>query len=378
MFSHIFLHCLLYGCGDEEILLFQAQLLACVMVVIGIEHVHQVSGQILLLNRLAVVTLVKSVQTEACHGLRIPDTQGIHNAVAVSHDGKIVGNGSHCLITLLHEMISAVLVAVYGHVAAEFHYLGILGPAQFKRIAVRQPVVRHLDLETVLNLLFEHTVTVADTAAVSRIPQCCQGIQETGCQTSQAAVAQSGIRLLILKHVDIHAQLLQNFLCALVSLQVDHVIAQGTSHQELHGHIVNHLWVFFVICLLGGHPVADHPVLYGIRCRLKNLLRRCLLQILAEHIHYIVKDTSLEKLFVKNRLLLRFLHGRRIFGIYRLLFAGGAGITFQFNRVCHIPIFHVFSPFVPSSIETPSLLYQNSAVFPTDFFRNLKFQLKFS
>ena len=162
MFSHIFLHCLLYGCGDEEILLFQTQLLACVVVVVGIEHVHQVPGQILLLNRLAVVTLVKSVQTEACHGLRIPDTQGIHNAVAVSHDGKIVGNGSHCLITLLHEMISAVLVAVYGHVAAEFHHLGILGPAQFKRIAVRQPVVRHLDLETVLNLLFEHTVTVAD------------------------------------------------------------------------------------------------------------------------------------------------------------------------------------------------------------------------
>ncbi len=59
MLPHIFLHCLLHGRGDKEILLFQAQLLACVMIVIGIEHVYQVPCQVFLLHGLAVIAFVK-------------------------------------------------------------------------------------------------------------------------------------------------------------------------------------------------------------------------------------------------------------------------------------------------------------------------------
>ena len=62
MLSHILLHCFLNGGGDKEILLLQAQLLSCVMIVIGIEHLHNISGQILLLHRLAVIAHVKGCQ----------------------------------------------------------------------------------------------------------------------------------------------------------------------------------------------------------------------------------------------------------------------------------------------------------------------------
>ena len=41
MLAHILFHSLLHGCGDEEILLLQAQFLARIVVVVGIEHVHQ-------------------------------------------------------------------------------------------------------------------------------------------------------------------------------------------------------------------------------------------------------------------------------------------------------------------------------------------------
>ena len=275
------------------------------MVVVGIEDIHQVPGQVLLLYCLAVVALVEGIQLEAAHGLRIPHPQGVDDAIAISHDRHVVGDGLHRLVVLLHIMVPAVLIGAHGDIAAEFHLLGILRSAQLEGIALRQPVVRNLYLETVLNLLLEQAVAVADAAAISGISKGGQGIQETCRQPSQSAVAQRRVGLLVFQHIDVHTQLLKDFLRPLVGLEVYHVVAQRAAHEEFHGHIVHHLGVFPVIGFLGVHPVADDPVLDRIGSRLENLLGSGLLQCLAVHVHDIIQDTPLEKLLVERGLLLR-------------------------------------------------------------------------
>ena len=154
------------------------------MIVVRIEHLHDISRQILLLHRFLVIALVEGIQLEAVHRLRIPDTQGIHDAVTIAYHRHIVRNRCHGLIPFLPEMVSAVLVHIDVDVTAEAYLLRVFGSSQFKGIAVAQPVIRHLHLIAVPDLLLKHAITIPDTAAVCRIAQCCQRIQKAGRQTS--------------------------------------------------------------------------------------------------------------------------------------------------------------------------------------------------
>ena len=105
---------------------------------------------------------------------------------------------------------------------------------QFKRIAVNQPVVRHLYLIAVTNFLTEHTIAVTDAAAISRIAKRCKRVQKAGCQTSESAVSKSCIRLLILNQIDVYAQFLKRLRCLIIRAEVYHIVAKRTSHQKFH------------------------------------------------------------------------------------------------------------------------------------------------
>ena len=115
------------------------------------------------------------------------------------------GDSPYGLIALLDKMVLAVLIDLYVYVAAELDDLRVLRTAELKGIAVHKPVVGNFFLISVLNFLLEHTIAVTDTAAVCRITQGCQRIQEASCQSSQTAISQSCIRLLILDYVQIAA-----------------------------------------------------------------------------------------------------------------------------------------------------------------------------
>ena len=278
MLPHILCHRFLYRRGDKEILLFQTKLFSGIMVVVRIEHFHDIARKVLLFHSLLVVALIKGIQLETLNRLRIPDTQRINDAVAVTYDRHIVGDRFHGLIAFLTEVASAVFIHIYIDIAAELYFLRIFRPSQFKRISVFQPVIGYFDLEAVPDLLFKHAVMVPDTTAVSRIAQCRQGIQKTCRQTSKSAVAERRIRFLILYDIQIHTQFIQRFLNRIIRLQIDDIIAQRTAHQKLHGHIVYHFGVLFFILFLGLHPVIHYRVLDRIGHRLKNLLGCCFLQ----------------------------------------------------------------------------------------------------
>ena len=170
------------------------------MIVIGIENLHDGFCQILLFHCLLIIAPVKGIQLEGSDGLRIPDAQGIDHIVSVTDHRQVIGDCPDGLIPLLDEIVPSI-PALSTDISAEFDLHGILGAADFKGVAVLQPVIRHLHLVSVLNLLLEHSVAVADAAAVGRIAQGRQRIQETCCQPSQAAVSKSRIRLLVLNYI---------------------------------------------------------------------------------------------------------------------------------------------------------------------------------
>ena len=152
--------------------------------------------------------------------------------------------------------------------AAELHFTGVLFSLDLKRITVLQPVIRDFDLISVLDLLAEHTVVVADAAAVCRIVQGGKGIQETCGKTAQTAVAQSRVPLLIFDVHKIVTQLLKSLFNDLLLSQSQDSIAQGAPHQELHGHVIELLDLFLIVGPVGEDPVVDDGVLDRQRHRM--------------------------------------------------------------------------------------------------------------
>ena len=59
MISHVLLDCFLYRCRYEEVLLLKSELFTCIMVIIGIKYLNDISCKVVLLNSLLVITLVK-------------------------------------------------------------------------------------------------------------------------------------------------------------------------------------------------------------------------------------------------------------------------------------------------------------------------------
>ena len=178
---------------------------------------------------------------------------------------------------------------------------------------------------TVSDFLFEHAVTITNAAAVRRISERRQRVEETCRQSAETAVSERGIRFLVLYYIDVNAQFFQcifkNFICS----EVNHIVAESTSHQKFHRQIINHLRVLLIIFLLACQPLVHNRIRIGNR--LKDLLVRRLLQCFPVKCLYIVKHASLKHLRIElHRFLLHlsasfkshyFQRGNNTFSLFR-------------------------------------------------------------
>ena len=138
------------------------------MVIIWIKDLNDVLSQVFLLNSLLIITTVKGVQVKGINRFSIPDTKCIYNVVAIAYNWQVIWNSLYRLITFLYEM--AHTIAVFNtYIAAKFYFYSVLWTADLKWIAIFQPVIRNFYLITI----FEHPITVTDTAAICRIAQGC-------------------------------------------------------------------------------------------------------------------------------------------------------------------------------------------------------------
>ena len=200
------------------------------MIIVGIQHLYQVTGQVGILYRTIVITTIECIQRELLLRLCIPHHQGIYDAVVISHDWHIIWHRQYGIVVLMNELGIAVRLLLCTYISAELHLTGIFRTLQFEWVTVAQPVIRHLMLVSVHDLLFEHTIVVMDTCTIGRIAKGGQRIQEAGSQSTQTTVTKSRIRLFILNGIDVVTQFIQCLFYRIIGAQVDQVIPQCTTH----------------------------------------------------------------------------------------------------------------------------------------------------
>ena len=144
---------ILEGCAGEEILLFQAQALSFVRIVVWIQHAGNRLCFVALPHRTVVFLLVKQLEIESIDGFRLPEAQRIDPLSAVPNDRHIVRHRIYLLVLKLDQHLFA---------------LSPDGP----RVAKPLPIVRRLPLESVLKILLKQAVFVANPVAIQRDVVC--------------------------------------------------------------------------------------------------------------------------------------------------------------------------------------------------------------
>lgn len=150
-----------------------------------------------------------------------------------------------------------------------------------------EPVVGHLDLVTVDDLLLEDTVAVSQAVAPGGEVERSKAIKETSSQASETTVAQSSIMLLSDNVLDAEAELVQTTFKMLATISkfclqasltlggvlethVQHSIVESAAHEEFETEVVDALWVSEGLTLLSTVPVQNELV---AKCQTSRRIR---------------------------------------------------------------------------------------------------------
>ena len=227
----------------------------------------------------------------------------------VADDGHIVRYSHNRHRILVHELEAAVRHLLHVGVAVEFDVDGFIRLAILPCEAVLQPVIRDLDLRTVDDLLLEQAVLITDAAAMARQAMRRHGVDEAGCETAEAAVAEAGIRLLLERIRQGEVEVLQYLLHGLLDTEIHEVALEQTAHEELDGEVVDLLLLTLRIGIVRLDPVIGDELLRHRRNGLIDLIRRQLVHLAAPHDMCRLDELVLELLL---ELLKLFALGRRL------------------------------------------------------------------
>ena len=228
----------LQGGRGDDILLLDAQALALVVGVVGIEHPGDVLGPVLGVQGPGVILGVEGVEIQLIHRLALPQAQGADIVGAVADDGHVVGHGQHGLV-------------------GKFDGDGVVVAAVAPGIAVVGPVVGQLPLGAgLVEALLEQAELVAQAVAAQGQVAGHGAVQEAGRQAAQAAVAQGGV-LDLLHAGQIHALLGEGVPQLLEDAEVVEVGIDHAAHQILGGEIVG-------LAVFGAEIAVLHPAVVDL------------------------------------------------------------------------------------------------------------------
>ncbi len=135
----------------------------------------------------------------------------------------------------------------------------------------RKPEIGQLRLPAVHQLLAEDAVLIAQGIPRGGVALCGQGVQEAGGKPAQPAVAQPGVRFLLVKTVQLQPQLAQRFAEVPLDPEVEQIVFQRTAQQEFHTKIVNLLGMGFFRLRHIFAPARGHQIAHGERDRFVTL-----------------------------------------------------------------------------------------------------------
>ena len=278
----------------EEVLLLEAQFTPLRRRVVGVQHARERFGEHLVLGRGEVVALVELRQVEGLRGLGRPQPQRVDVARAPAGDRHVVADRDHAL---LRRPVVAVAQLVID-LAAERDLVAHLGAGQFPGIAaLDQPLLGFLDLPTLLDVLAEQAVLVADAVAIGRDAERRQRVHEAGRQAPEAAVAERRVGLLRQDLVVVDVQVLERGLDQFGHAEVVDRVLEQAPDQEFHRQVVDALAVLAVDALGRLHPAVQQVLADGVGQRHVPVVRHGVIGILADAVNQALEDGPLEVFF---------------------------------------------------------------------------------
>ena len=215
-----------HGAGALEVLLHQAQLFTGQVVVVRVEDFGQLLGVDALLLGAQEIAVVEFGQVKRMRVLRLPQTQRLRHAVTVAKHRQIpgfTGNGERRFPEplLCHFPANADL-HIQLRVVAE------------PRIGIAMPVVRRFHLMAIGKRLTEQAILIVQAIANRRLADGRHGVEETGRQTSQTAVAQRRVNLFFQQVGQVNVVFFKDVTNVLIPAEVQQVVARQAANQEFH------------------------------------------------------------------------------------------------------------------------------------------------
>ena len=251
------------GCGDEEVLLLEAQFLTDLGGVFRVENLGDVLGLDLRGHGVHVLGAVEGEQIELVVALGGPQAQGVHAAGLVAGNHVVHRHGAHGP----GRFPGLGAVGVFDDLATEGDLLITVVVGVAPRLFVGQPVIRGLNLLAVLvELLLEDAVLVLDAVAEGRHAERGEGVDEAGGQTAEAAVAEARLVFGVHDVLRLEAKGFHSLVELVGQASVQQCVLQLLAHQELGGQVADGLGVAVDGVGLGLEPGVGKVIAYGLGC----------------------------------------------------------------------------------------------------------------
>ena len=250
----------LQRCRNEEELLFEAQLLAFVVIVVGIQHPGDVLAHGRFQVRTDVIALIEFDQIESVQRFCRPEPQRVDRIVLIAGDRGVIGHGKDILRADPFAAVGVGIIGMMFHFSTEMNDAGKFGTADFPGITAAEPVVRFFQLVAVLDDLFEDPVVVTDPVTVAGKLQRGHGIEEAGGKASKTTVTETGIHFFVPESIGIESEFRHSFSSCIVHAEVDHGVSERSSHEEFQRDIGNSAGMFFLVFIFCCDPALHHEV----------------------------------------------------------------------------------------------------------------------
>mmetsp|Transcript_18912 Transcript_18912/g.48505 ORF Transcript_18912/g.48505 Transcript_18912/m.48505 type:complete len:250 (+) Transcript_18912:2436-3185(+) len=147
--------------------------------------------------------------------------------------------------------------------AIKAHRISHILARHLKAVLLRQPVVRHLHLTAVDDLLLEETIVVADAVAPQRQVLRRARVQEARSETAQTAVAKGRVLLVVVELFHLEAQLLQGLLVVVLDVKVRERVLHIAADEVLRRQVVAALRILLLEVRIGVVQRLDEAVPNG-------------------------------------------------------------------------------------------------------------------
>ncbi len=254
---------------EEEILLLKAQGLALDVVVCGVEHLGDDLAHRALLEAFYIFALGEQVHIQRARAPRVPQAQDVDRFSAVAGYEHVARNSGDGLIARVLGVISAEAVPSRGDRSSEADLDGLVVARYQPAFGRRAPVVCHLGLPAVDDLLAEDAQLVAQRVARCRNTERRERIHIAGREPAQAAVAEARVVFRLEYIRGAAAEVAQRSCERIGYAEVEGVFHEAAAHEKFHGQIV-HL-AHGAARFLGGEQPA-HYLAYDDGACLKHLV----------------------------------------------------------------------------------------------------------